>query len=182
VEALSPLAAWESFYVIAGSSGGALTGLQFVVMALVADTRRDSTKQEIEAFGSPTVVHFCMVLLVSGILSAPWPTITGVAIALGLCGLLGIGYTLVVVYRTTHQQRYKPVLEDWLFHCLLPLLAYIATLAGALELEPYPTVSLFVVAGAVLLLLFIGIHNSWDTVTFVVIERPAQGARAEPKN
>jgi len=28
------LAQWQNFYVIAGSSAGALTGLQFVVMAL----------------------------------------------------------------------------------------------------------------------------------------------------
>jgi len=26
---------WENFYIIVGSSAGALTGLQFVVMALV---------------------------------------------------------------------------------------------------------------------------------------------------
>ncbi|SRR6266851_5054040 len=38
-----PLAAWESFYVIVGSSGAALTGLQFVVIALIAESRRRST-------------------------------------------------------------------------------------------------------------------------------------------
>ncbi len=31
-EARSLLAVWESFYVIVGSSGAALTGLQFVVI------------------------------------------------------------------------------------------------------------------------------------------------------
>ena len=34
---LSPLTQWESFYVIVGSSAGALTGLQFVVIALIAE-------------------------------------------------------------------------------------------------------------------------------------------------
>jgi hypothetical protein len=33
------LSAWESFYIIVGSSAGALTGLQFVVMALVVEAR-----------------------------------------------------------------------------------------------------------------------------------------------
>jgi hypothetical protein len=32
------LAEWNSFYVIVGSSAGALIGLQFVVMALIAET------------------------------------------------------------------------------------------------------------------------------------------------
>jgi hypothetical protein len=35
----SVLADWESFYVIVGSSAGALTGLMFVVITLVADAR-----------------------------------------------------------------------------------------------------------------------------------------------
>jgi hypothetical protein len=38
-EARSPLVAWESFYVIVGSSGAALTGLQFIVIALIAESR-----------------------------------------------------------------------------------------------------------------------------------------------
>ena len=38
------LAAWESYYVIVGTSAAALTGLQFVVMALVADTPLSSLR------------------------------------------------------------------------------------------------------------------------------------------
>jgi hypothetical protein len=172
VEASSPLAAWESFYVIAGSSGAALTGLQFVVMALIADTRPNSSSQEIATFGSPTVVHFCLVLLFSGILSAPWPTITSAAIALGLGSMVGLGYTLVVLRRAMRRMSYKPVLEDWVWHTVLPLMAYASSLTGAIELEHDSTLSLFAVAGATMLLLFIGIHNAWDTVTFIVIDRP----------
>ena len=69
--ATSPLAACESFYVIVGSSAAALTGLQFVVIALVAEIRRRSTTGQIDAFDTPTIVHFAAALLVSSILSAP---------------------------------------------------------------------------------------------------------------
>ena len=42
-DAAAPLLAqWQNFYVIAGSSAGALTGLQFVVMALIADSEMTS--------------------------------------------------------------------------------------------------------------------------------------------
>lgn len=78
----TPLAAWESFYVIVGSSGAALTGLQFVVMALVAESRRKSSAREIDAFGTPVIVHFCTVLLISAILSSPWQGLTNVSLAL----------------------------------------------------------------------------------------------------
>jgi hypothetical protein len=63
---------WQSFYVIVGSSGAALTGLQFVVMALIAEADRKGSSEAVSAFGTPTVVHFCMVLAASAVLSAPW--------------------------------------------------------------------------------------------------------------
>ena len=67
-EAVSPLAAWESFYVIVGSSAAALTGLQFVVMTLIAQIRPGSSRGEsISAFGTPTVVHFGAALLQGGL-------------------------------------------------------------------------------------------------------------------
>ncbi len=35
---MTGLAGWENFYVIVGSSAGALIGLQFVVITLIAET------------------------------------------------------------------------------------------------------------------------------------------------
>jgi len=81
--ARSPLVAWESFYVIVGSSGAALTGLQFVVIALIAESRTRTSPRQIDAFGTPTIVHFCAVLLVSAILSAPWQALSSASLALG---------------------------------------------------------------------------------------------------
>ncbi len=67
----SPLLDWTNFYVIVGSSAGALTGLQFVVIALIEQARTGASMLEIRAFGTPTVVHFCAALLISAIVSAP---------------------------------------------------------------------------------------------------------------
>jgi hypothetical protein len=168
---LSPLVAWESFYVIVGSSGAALTGLQFVVIALVAESPLRSTSREIAAFGTPTVVHFCSVLFISALLSAPWRGLSGPAIALGCGGLLGVAYVIVVVIRARAQTGYKPVLEDWLWHVIFPFIAYAALLVAALSLRWHPTPALFSVGASALLLLSIGIHNSWDTVTYIAIRR-----------
>ncbi len=68
---LSALAAWESFYVIIGSSAAALTGLQFVVIVLGAEARTVRGPETVNAFGTPTIVHLCAALLVSAILSVP---------------------------------------------------------------------------------------------------------------
>ena len=167
--ARSPLIAWESFYVIVGSSGAALTGLQFVVMALVADSKRRSTTQQIDAFGTPTIVHFCAVLLVSAILSAPWPTLSSIGLVLGICGAAGVVYGIIVVMRARRQTGYRPVFEDWLWHAVLPLIAYALLLVAAVMFRSYPQRVLFIVGAAALLLLFIGIHNAWDTVTYIAL-------------
>lgn len=167
---VSPLAAWESFYVITGSSAAALTGLQFVVMALVAEQERAGGHREIDAFGTPTVVHFCAVLLLAAILTAPWRWVSNAGIALGVCGLAGIVYSAIVLRRARRQEGYKPVFEDWLWHTILPFVAYGVVATAAMSLARHPAPALFWVGAAALLLLFIGIHNAWDTVTYIAID------------
>ena len=163
------LSLWESFYVIVGSSAGALTGLQFVVMALINESEMKAGLPEIDAFGSPNIVHFSAVLLVSAILSAPWPRLFGAATTVGLCGAFGVIYTVIVIRRAGRVTQYTPVLEDWIFHAVLPLLSYLVILIAAAVLPRYHLISLFGIAGAALLLLFIGIHNAWDTVTYIAV-------------
>ena len=164
---LSSLAAWESFYVIAGSSAAALTGLQFVVIVLGQEVNALGGAPTTRAFGTPTVVHFCAVLLVSEILSAPWHELSSAALALGTCGIAGVVYAMVVVRHARRQAGYKPVLEDWVWHGVLPLVSYSALLGAAVALPRHATMSLFVVGATALLLLFVGIHNAWDAVTYL---------------
>ena len=120
-DAAAPLLAqWQNFYVIAGSSAGALTGLQFVVMALINDSELQSGMQEVRAFGTPTVVHFCAALLISAIASAPWQTLSAAAITLGVCGAAGMIYALSVIRHAIRQTGYKPDAEDWFWYAGLP--------------------------------------------------------------
>jgi hypothetical protein len=87
------------------------------VIALVSDLRRRSSEHEINAFATPTVVHFTMVgaLFVSG--PALWRS----------------------------------------------------------EMVP-----LFVIASVTLMLLAIGIHNAWDTVTYIFLEAAARREQESP--
>jgi len=169
MEPHSPLAAWETFFFLIGSSAAALTGLQFVVIALIAGSSRRATAREIEAFATPTIVHFAGVLLVSAIVSAPWYGMSRVAIILGACGLVGIAYTLIVIRRTQRQTTYRVVFEDWLWHVILPLIAYVLLLVSAVFLPGHAHRVLFVIGATALLLLLIGLHNAWDTVTYITI-------------
>ena len=160
------LAEWESFYIIAGSVAGALIGLQFVVMTLVAANPPKGVSEGSAAFSTPTVVHFSVVLLLSALVRIPWQSTQSAAIAWGVLGLCGLVYTAAVVRRMHVQSVYKPVLEDWLFHALLPLAAYVALGTCAFTAEEHPHGALLGVGAAALLLLFTGIHNAWDAVAY----------------
>jgi hypothetical protein len=179
--ASSPFVAWESFYVIVGSSAAALTGLQFVVMTLIAESKTPRTAREIDAFGTPTVVHFCAVLLISAILSAPWHGLRAAGAALVLSGFFGMVYAAIVVKRTVRQTGYKPVMEDWVWHAALPFFGYtVLTVAGAV-LGRHPGIALFVIGATALLLLFIGLHNAWDTVTYLTIGQQSSNQPGQQK-
>ena len=177
--------AWESFYVIVGSSAGALTGLQFVVLTMIAEARRrriGGSGESIAAFGSPNVVHFCAALLVSAILSAPWGGLAPPGTAIGIGGACGVIYSGVVLRRTMRQGEYQPVLEDWIWHAVLPALAYAALVHGGWAIAHGSPDTLYVIAAATLLLVFIGIHNAWDTVMYITLTGlPEPAAPMVPK-
>jgi len=167
---------WENFYVIVGSSGGALIGLQFVVMALIADMPpAKGFAQAGGAFATPSVAHFGAVLLLSAIVSAPWSGIDAVASLWGLMGLAGMAYLVIVARRMRVQTAYRPMFEDWLFHVLLPLVAYAMLAVSACMAWTWWRPAQFLLGAAALLLLGIGIHNAWDAVTYqVFVQRQQQ--------
>jgi len=166
-EVVNLFASWEGFYVILGSSAAALTGLQFVVMALIVDSERPRGPREIAAFSSPTVVHFFSALFVSAVCTAPWPSATMAGRVAGLAGLAGLVYTAIVFRRARRQKGYAPVFEDWLGHTLLPAVAYAALSIGGWTLHEVAGPSMFVIGGATVLLVTVGVHNAWDTVTYI---------------
>jgi hypothetical protein len=177
---MTALSGWENFYVIVGSSAGALIGLQFVVMTLIANlplTRGDA--QAGDTFTTPTVVHFGVVLLLSAVGTAPWDGIAIVAVLWGVVGLGGVVYVVLVARRLRLQTAYRAVFEDRLFHVLLPFTVYAMLAASAGAAYSHPRPALFLVGAAALLLLFIGIHNAWDIITYHVFVRRREQKEAE---
>ena len=166
---------WEGFYVIMGSSAAALTGLQFVVMTLLVEEKARNMARAVAAFGTPTIIHFASVVFLSGILTAPWGSLTGPEIGVGACGVAGLVYAGITVRRIVTQKIYTPVFEDWLWHVVLPGVAYSAALVAAVGMLSAPAGFLFLAAAAALVLLFAGIHNAWDTVVFLAQRRVEAG-------
>jgi hypothetical protein len=169
---MTPLAGWENFYIIIGSSAAALTGLMFVVITLTAETREADAVGALDAFASPTVLHFCAVLLIASILSTPGHTTGSLSFSLAVCGLVGIAYTTSIIVRMRRQKAYSPVRSDWIWHILLPLVSYVCFLGAAAVVWSDAAAALYSVAAGALLLLYIGIHNAWDAATWMAVHKP----------
>lgn len=173
-------AGWENFYVIVGSSAGALIGLQFVVITLMAAMPiTDGIAQASSAFATPNVIHFCAALLLAAIFTAPWQSVGSAAILWGGLGACGLVYAVVIARRMRIQNVYHPVFEDWLFHACLPLGAYATLVIAAFTAHREVRGSLFATAAAAILLLFIGIHNAWDSVTYHVFTVRRKHAKSQ---
>ncbi len=152
-----------------GSSASALIGLMFVVITLSKNAGTSRSREGTSIFSTPTVVHFVVALLVSATLNAPWPSLVYPSVILGITGLYGTIYVLRVATRLNSLESYTADAEDWTFHTFLPAVAYGAIFAGAILLSIFPVPALFAIAAAVVVMLFIGIHNAWDIVTFLAV-------------
>ena len=177
---MSELAKWDSFYIIVGPAAGALIGLQFVVITLMAERPPPRAATASAAFSTPTIVHFSVVLLLSALLRAPWDSVMAIADVAGLIGLAGAVYVLVTARRMRRQTAYKPDAEDWTFHIALPFAAYGVLTGSAFAALSHEHEALFMLGGAALLLLFIGIHNAWDAGAYLALSNQDTRDRDAP--
>jgi hypothetical protein len=178
----SPLAGWDNYYVIIGSSAGGLTGLTFVVIALIRESMQGVRPAGVGAYVTPTIVHFGGVLALAAFLSMPHQHRATVSAGLAIAGLAGLAYGGgIAANMRNHGEQYVPVREDWIFNVTLPTLVYGALLVAALLIWRYAEIALFVVASATLGLLLIGIRNAWDIAVWMSIQK-ASGSDTAPKS
>jgi hypothetical protein len=158
----SLLAGWDNFFVIAGSSAAALTGLTFIVITLSGQSGLVNPTG-LKIFITPTIVHFTVVLAFSAYMSMPHHTPLSICVSLTAAGILGLVYIGTIaagIRRMT--SAYVPVHEDWIWNVILPAVAYGTWLAAAFFIWRSPHASLYALAAVLVGLMLVGIHNAWD--------------------
>ena len=170
---------WNSFYVLVGSAAGALIGLQFVVLTLIANRPPQRAADAGAAFATPTVVHFGVVLFLSAVANVPWQGMGILSGVWALLGVSGMAYIIRVVRHMRVQTAYRPVFEDWIFHVVLPSAGYAMLIGSTYSAHSGARAAPFIVGAATLLLLFVGIHNAWDAVTYHVLANKREPGDSE---
>jgi len=97
---------------------------------------------------------------------------------LGSVGVIGLVYACVVARRLLRQAAYRLGFEDWLFYGVLPFLAYLVLILSPFTALRHERAAVFAVGAATLLILFAGIHNSWDSISYHVFVMRAKDAAA----
>ena len=162
-----PLAEWRDFYVMIGTASGAIVGATFVVATLAAGL--ESRALGMRGFITPTAVHLGSVLVGSAILTAPALTPLSLSILLGLGGLAGAIYGVVIASRIwTVNLDYS----DRAFYVLLPILAYAAMAVAAIMARWAAATTLEMLAFSLVSLLVIGMRNAWDMTSFMITRDP----------
>ena len=170
----SLLAGWDNFFVITGGAAGGLAGLTFVVISLAADAHRVK-HIAVKAFVTPTIVHFGAVLALAAYLSMPRHTVLSLSLGVGVVGFAGLAY-IVTIAASIHRLKgdYNPVFEDWLWNVILPALCFCVLLSMALLFQVRPKQFLYGVAGAIMLLMIVGIHNAWDIAVWNSVNKKSE--------
>lgn len=165
---------WENFYLLVGSAAGALIGLLFVVVTLTAGSERARIQRGQALYMTPTVVHFAAVLSIAALAMVPGVApgvVGGLLITTGLAGGVYGGVTAWRI-QAGGSEHWSDV---WFYGCL-PATAYLALAGcgGGVLMAAGPAT--YAVAALGLTLLFIGVRNAWDLVTWLAPRRSADPA------
>jgi hypothetical protein len=159
---------WHDFYVMMGGSGGALVGATFVVATLAGNIEKRAIG--IKGFITPATVHLGSVVVASAILMMPTLSALFLALLLGIGGLAGLIYGIVVYFRVT---TLKIDLIDRCWYGIFPVLMYgLLGVSAALVFLKDIAIGLELIAAALVALLIIGMRNAWDMATFMILGGP----------
>jgi hypothetical protein len=170
---------WHDFDLLVGTAAATLVGLMFVAASIGASIYTEKNRAGMQAFISPTVVHFTSVLVLALLALVPtheWLTLAGL---LALVGAAGGIYSANLWMQLFVRRRFDVDIVDRLFYAALPSLGYLLLLLAAFFLLRQSEAGLDLLAAAQITLLLAGIRNAWDMMMWIVIRVPTTevGAR-----
>jgi hypothetical protein len=163
---------WHDFYALIGSAAATLVGLMFVAASIGAGVFTREHQSGIRSFLSPTVVHFSAILIISLIAIVPSETWQSAALFLVIIGVVGLGYCGSVWRRMIRHGLIGTIDNvDRFWYALLPTLGYGLTITCGVELWWHREGGLELLAVAMMILLLVGLRNSWDMTLWIIGRR-----------
>jgi hypothetical protein len=170
---------WHDFYLLVGTASATLVGLMFVSASIGAQIFKEENRAAIEAFISPTVVHFSTALFACILATIPEHTGMEFIVLLSVLGLAGVGYSARVWTQLIVRHKFSVDNTDRLFYAVFPGIGQLLVFVSGVMLLTLPAVGLDCLAIALLGLLLVGIRNAWDMTMWIVIRSPIAESRSD---
>ena len=171
---------WHDFYVLLGTASATLVGLMFVAASIGATVFNEDHRGALQAFITPTVVHFAAVLFACLVNTMPIHSWESLGALLAVGGLAGVVYGGMVLTQLIIRHRFNVDLIDRMYYALIPTVAYVLALAAAILGFLHIAASAYVMAAALLTLLLAGLRNAWDMMLWIMIRSPGGTPPPEP--
>ena len=165
---------WRDFYALIGTAAATLVGLMFVAASIGASYFTVEREHGLQAFLTPTVLHFSAVVIACLIMIAPHSGPLSLGLSLFAGSLIGLGYA-GRRWLAVRRRKYALDLADTLWYLVGPLTGYvvIAVAAALVFWRADPHLGLDLLAIALGLLLLLGIRNAWDMTVWIAVRAPS---------
>jgi hypothetical protein len=163
---------WQNFYLLVGTASATLVGLMFVAASIGASVFSEANRNGLQAFISPTVVHFASALFVCIIVTIPSQTWLTLGVLLTVGGAAGLAYAGRVWVQMFVRRSFSVDWIDRFFYAMFPVVGYLLVFAAGVMLLLRTPWSSDVAAAALVTLLFAGIRNAWDMTTWIMMRLP----------
>src|SRR5262249_24477471 len=140
-----------------------------------AQVFKEENRAAIQAFISPTVVHFSTALFVCILATIPEKTGLAFVIFLSAVGIAAFAYSARVWAQLFVRRKFSVDMLDRLFYALSPGVGHLLILLSALALITRPELGLDGLAAALITLLLAGVRNAWDMTMWIVLKAPVSG-------
>jgi hypothetical protein len=161
--------AWETFYLMLGTSGAALVGVMFIVTTLAAEINTDEINRGTVIYQTPIVFHLGVIVAASALAIMPDHLASLIALLLVVMGIVGLAYSVRTTLRMFERYEfYSATTSDKFFFGVGPALLYLVMGAGGATVWLAPGIAAEIVGAAMLALLLVCIRNAWDVATFSV--------------
>jgi hypothetical protein len=159
---------WENYYLMVGSSAGALIGLMFVVVTLTAGRDRAETERGKHLYTSPIVWHLGVILTLSGAAAIPAMTPRFFAVAAGGLGIIGLGIGVrSAIGIARNPGAPDTAVFDTFWYGIAPAITYVGLAGAALGTFCDWRWGTTAIAADLMALLLVSIHAEWDLVTYL---------------
>src|SRR5215469_6877218 len=112
---------WHDFYVLLGTASATLVGLMFVAASIGSTVFNEEHAAALQAFITPTVVHFAAALFAALVIMIPEHTWHSLGALLAVGGLAGTIYSGQVLVQLIVRHRFNVDVIDRMFYALIPL-------------------------------------------------------------